>query len=233
MEYIKKFGHNFKREMKFIGIAVCLGVFITGIIATATKAYSDTIQSGIADSVIRFHVLANSDSSEDQALKLKVRDAVLTDMEAELKKIKHIEDSYTVLRDNMERIRETALSVIQENGYNYPIEVSLTNELFPMKQYGDVVFPAGMYDALRIQIGEAEGQNWWCVMFPPLCFVDASYGKVSDEGKDQLKHILTDEEYSVVVTSKTEEAFIPEVKLKIVEWWQERTAQSKKFAAKK
>ena len=89
-------------------------------------------------------------------------------------------------------------AIIKENGYNYDVNIRIGNFEFPTKTYGDISFPAGNYDALRIEIGEAQGQNWWCVMFPPLCFVDVTSGVVPDESKEVIKDNLNEEEYNLI-----------------------------------
>ena len=102
------------------------------------------------------------------------------------------------IQENIEEIKSIAENTIIENGYNYTVKVSIGNFAFPTKSYGDITFPAGFYDALKIEIGKAEGQNWWCVMFPPLCFVDVSSGIVPDESKEILKENLSTEEYNLL-----------------------------------
>lgn len=226
MEYLSLFKNTilewFQRDKKLILFSVCGGLIIT--ISTGmflTKAYSENIQKGIADSVVRFHVLANSDEAYDQELKLEVRDAVLLGMTDSLKQSNSIEQTKEILEKEKDEIRQIALNMVESKGYDYDVKVTLSRDLFPQKQYGDIVFPAGIYDAVRIEIGEAKGKNWWCVMFPPLCFVDVSYSEISEQGKEKLQNVLSEEEYDVVA-SQTKDSVVPEIKFKIVEWWQER-----------
>lgn len=126
------------------------------------------------ESLIRFHVVANSDSVDDQAVKLKVRDALLADLERELATFTTVEEAEAWLTSEMPRIVNIAENVLADEGYAYPVTASLTEESFPTKGYGKLVLPAGEYRALRVNLGEAAGKNWWCVLFPPLCFVDIS-----------------------------------------------------------
>lgn len=222
------------KEKKALIISLCGGIIITcAAFIFLSKDYSEKIQSGIADSVVRFHVIANSDNEEDQKLKIKVRDAVLNDMNKDLNNSINIEETVKMLEESKGRIKTVAENVVSAEGYNYSINVELSHELFPLKTYGDVVFPAGIYNALRIDIGKAEGKNWWCVMFPPLCFVDGSCNELTDENKNELKKILSDEEYAVVVSSKSENKIVPKLKFKIVEWWQEQDAKGKHYIVKK
>lgn len=150
------------------------------------------------DGILRFHVRANSDSEEDQALKLAVKEDVVTMLRPLLESCEDVDDSKNIIVANLQNIYTTAINTIVEQGYDYDVKVYVTEEEFPAKTYGDLTFPAGNYQALRIDIGEAKGQNWWCVMFPPLCFIDESTAVVSEEGKEALKRALTSEEYEAL-----------------------------------
>lgn len=132
----------------------------------------ELVYEDIADKIIRFHVIANSDTEEDQQLKLEVRDAVIDYVYDKLKDSKNLEESRKFIIENRGKIENVAKEVIKGKGYNYVVTSTLSKENFPDKVYGDVIFPQGEYEAYRILIGEAKGQNWWCVMFPPLCFLD-------------------------------------------------------------
>ena len=112
------------------------------------------------------------------------------------------------------------MAEINKQRYEYDIKVSLEKTIFPLKTYGEFSFPAGMYDALRVEIGTGKGQNWWCVMYPPMCYVDAAWSEVTLESKVRLKGALTEEEFSIV--NANQEGLQPKVRFKIVEWWQER-----------
>lgn len=135
---------------------------------------NELVYEDIVNEIIRFHVIANSDSDEDQNLKLKVRDKVIEFVSSSLKACESLDDARNFLISNKSEIESIAKSVVDENGYSYNVTSTLSRENFPDKVYGDVVFPQGEYEAYRILIGEAKGQNWWCVMFPPLCFVDGT-----------------------------------------------------------
>lgn len=150
------------------------------------------------DGILRFHVRANSDSEEDQALKMAVKEDVVTMLRPLLEKCDNVDESKSIIVANLQNIYTAAIHTIVEQGYDYDVKVYVTEEEFPAKTYGDLTFPAGNYQALRIDIGEAKGQNWWCVMFPPLCFIDESTAVVSEEGKEALKRALTSEEYEAL-----------------------------------
>jgi stage II sporulation protein R len=187
------------KKIKAIAIIVLVSLLIS-ILANKNSVSANDIQKGIAEKIIRFHCLANSDSESDQALKLKVKDKVVQNMQNLLKDSSDIEESRLILIDNMQYIENLAKEVINENGYSYSVSVSLEETYFPTKMYGDMIFPAGKYEALRIQIGKSEGKNWWCVLFPSLCFIDATLNIVPDESKQKLETILTVDEYNALLS---------------------------------
>ncbi len=206
---------KFKR-LKIGRIFVIL-ILLNLFILISAISYVDAVSNNIADSVFRLHVIANSDSKEDQELKLKVRDELLLYMNIISKDSTSKQEAMQIANEHKEEFTQIAEKVIKENGYNYTVNVQIGKADFPTKYYGDITLPAGTYDALKVQIGEAKGQNWWCVMFPPLCFVDVSTGIVPDNSKQELKQSLDDEEYDLI--SKTDNNEIS-FKFKIVELFQ-------------
>lgn len=205
-----------KKEWKY-GVTAFVGGVLVCVLWSGI--YAANIQRGIADGVVRFHVLANSDTAADQNLKLDVRDAVLASFGEKLEGCSSKGESMVLLAAYKEEICQTAAAEIARQGYDYPVSVSLVREDFPEKTYGNLVFPAGVYDAVRIEIGEAKGHNWWCVLYPQMCYVDAAWGEPTDEGRERLQENLTPEEYAVVsAAEQTNKA--PKIKLKIVEMWQ-------------
>lgn len=183
---------------KFLLMIMCILVIFT-INSNSTHVKGNNVQEDIASKIIRFHVIANSDSKNDQALKLKVRDKVLEYMQPKLKKSKSIDESRKIIQQNNQEIIAIANRVIKENGYNYSVRSTLSNENFPIKTYGNITLPQGRYEAYRIIIGNGEGQNWWCVMFPPVCFVDITKGEVSyKQTEAEMKRVLSPEEYKIV-----------------------------------
>lgn len=138
--------------------------------------------------LIRLHVLANSDDPEDQKLKLKVRDAVISYLAPQLAHVANIETAREIVQANQKQLVEVAQQVLLANGSQYPVNIKMGLFDFPLKSYGNFVLPAGQYEAVRILIGKAEGKNWWCVLFPPLCFIDvtnAAAVPVNTEESDQ------------------------------------------------
>ncbi len=173
-------------------------------------------ETEIYDSVVRLHVLANSDTEEDQALKLKVRDAVLECSAEMLDGCTTREDAIRIISDNIDTLEATAAQTVTDEGYTYPVRVALGEEEYPTKNYESFCFPSGSYVSLRVLIGDAEGQNWWCVLFPPLC-LSAATDKSSAE--DAFIAVgLTDEQYKVI--TETDNTTY-EVRFKILETLEE------------
>lgn len=160
------------------------------------------LAESLSHKILRFHVLANSNSKEDQELKLKVRDAIGSYMQQELENIENLEESKKIITKDMEKIKETAREVIKQEGYDYQVGVSLTKADFPRKTYGNYSFPEGEYQALRVVIGAGKGKNWWCVMYPNMCFQGSMYEVVEEKAKKELKQVLTNQEYEAVMESK-------------------------------
>ncbi len=210
-----------KKYSKFISISnfkrlLLLLVLLLTYTFVCAFSYVNAVSSNIQDSVFRLHVIANSDSEEDQNLKYIVRDKVLEYITSISGNESSKEEVIRLANEHIDEIKKIAENTIQENGYNYSVKLNIGNFAFPTKTYGDISFPAGYYDALKIEIGEAKGQNWWCVMFPPLCFVDVTSGVVPEESKEIIKENLSDEEYELLSENNNEISF----KFKIVEMFQ-------------
>ena len=158
-------------------LTLCICICITFMMLSFLPVHGE---SEIYSSVLRLHVLANSDSDEDQLLKLKVRDTVLALTSQLTAECKSIEEAQDVLCANKEQIRSTALARVISEGYGYAIEVDLDIEEYPTRRYDSLCFPSGEYLSLRVMIGEAAGQNWWCVLFPPMCLSASSKSNSED-----------------------------------------------------
>lgn len=167
-------------------------------------SYSNAVSNDISDSVFRLHVIANSDSDEDQNLKYKVRDALIEYMNSISKDISSKEEAIKIAKENEDEFYNIAKKVVFDNGFNYDVNIEIGNFSFPTKTYGDISLPSGFYDALKVEIGEASGQNWWCVMFPSLCFVDVSEGVVPEESKEDLQSNMQKEEYNLISSDTLE-----------------------------
>ena len=195
----------------FLIVTISISAFL---LLNAYGQKSREIQGGIAEEIVRFHVVANSDSIEDQKLKLIIKDRVTKELEPLLTNTNSIDDARNVLFDNLISIENLANETIAENGFSYTAKSSLETEYFPLKVYGDIALPPGEYEAVKIELGSGGGENWWCVMFPPLCFVDSTYSIVPDSSKEQLENVLTEEEYNEILI-KDDESLQVKAKFKI------------------
>ena len=168
----------------------------------------------LSDKLIRIHVVANSDSDEDQQLKLKVRDAVLEEISPLLENAESRDDAEQIVIDNMENLVDAARSEVAENGFEYAVNAALTEECFPTVDYDTFSLPAGKYTSLRVVIGEGEGHNWWCVVFPALC----TTAILAEDNEDMLSamevSLITQAEPQYVIKFKIAE-FIGELKNKL------------------
>ena len=196
-----------RKWIKWLLVLICtalLPVAVLGWTYGAAVASGDYTKAGI----VRLHVLANSDSKEDQALKRAVRDAVIDYLKPAMLTSANRSEAEEILRRQLPSIQDIAQQVVRSNGFDYPVRVELGQHPFPVKTYGSLALPAGNYQALRVLIGEAEGQNWWCVLFPPLCFVDATNGLAVSEQTRQINDEISRQES-------------PEIRFRLWEWWHE------------
>ena len=177
----------------------------------------ETTEAALSQNFIRLHVLANSDESCDQELKLKVRDRIIKETKGMFDENTDFRGAKQDICANMEKIKSYATDEIQKNGFDYPVKVSLGVSDFPTKEYGEIVLPKGRYEALKVEIGEAKGKNWWCVLFPPLCFVDETCVTVSGAGMSDVTQSLGKDGKEFLSTEKSSGV---ELKFKTYELWQ-------------
>lgn len=189
------------------------------------QSYVSAVSNNLSQAVFRLHVLANSNSEQDQNLKYKVRDGLIKYMNNICSNCSTKAEAISIANEHKNDFQEIAQNIVKENGYDYSVKINIGNFYFPTKNYGDISLPAGSYDALRVEIGESKGQNWWCVMFPSLCFIDISSGVVNDEAKENLEENLDNESYNLISDTSTETTF----KFKLVEFF----ADKKLFTANK
>lgn len=179
-------------------MALFIGLIITGI----AMQYIYTVKADIAKSFVRLHVIANSNSQSDQDLKLKVRDSIVEHLKDKLKEANSTEETKSIIKKELESIAKAAQEEIFANDYNYAVTVSLGNYRFPTRSYEGAMLPAGNYDALRIIIGEGMGENWWCVLYPQLCFTSIQSGTLPEESRQKLKNVLTEDEFNIIAGAK-------------------------------
>ena len=189
-------------------------IFILSLILISSFTYCINIQKSLSNKVLRLHILANSNSTFDQELKLKVRDEVVNYLTPLLKNSSNLSETKKIISTNINSINTIAQNVVSKYS-NYKTNISLSTSNFPTKQYGNISFPAGNYEALKITIGEGTGNNWWCVMFPPLCFTNSSAGVFDDSSEKKLQASLSSEEYYMVNNYEKPDV---KIKFKLLEW---------------
>ena len=200
--------------MKKLKIVFVLLILFSIFIFVSAYSYVLAISDNLYNSVFRLHVIANSDSEKDQNLKYIIRDNLINYMNKNCKNLTSKEDVVIYAKNNLDEIKKIAEKTIKEYGLDYPVNIEIGKFNFPTKSYGDISFPSGFYDALEVKIGKASGKNWWCVMFPPLCFVDTSTGIVSDSSKKSLQKTLSKENYKIISENDNTDITI---KFKIIE----------------
>lgn len=195
-------------ENRIVVAALFLGTVITVILAGCITV-AEQEQEGLYDNLFRFHVLASSDSKEDQQLKIKVRDAVLDYLEPVLNSSQSKEETKAYIIEHLAEINDLAGRTLRLEGSSQKVHSVVGVSDFPTKSYGNVTLPAGRYESLCIKIGEAKGQNWWCVMFPTLCFVEETE---PEEMEEKLEKTLPKEQNEMIHQPK-------KFKFILVEWY--------------
>ena len=188
--------------------AICLGLILAVLVSFTGFA---TQCEDIPDRVLRLHILANSDSEEDQALKLKVRDRIVTESAGLFDQVTDRESARAVVEKNMAALREAAQDEVYRQGYSYPVSMELTHMYFTTRVYGETALPAGYYEALRVTIGAGAGHNWWCVIFPAMCLPVA-------EESQELDGVLNEEQMEIVEEGESAQY---EIKFKALEWYEQ------------
>ncbi len=198
------------KKFFYLTSLIILTIFFLLISMTS---YANDVSKDLSDNFFRLHILANSDSEEDQALKLKVRDSIIEYMNTLSYSGLTKEEAINLTNSHLAAFQEIAEKTIAGLGYNYSVNLEVGNFYFPTKEYGNISLPAGYYDALKIEIGEAKGKNWWCSLFPPLCFVDISAGIIDEEAEEYLKENLSEDEFAIITNDSNDIKF----KFKIIE----------------
>ena len=194
---------------------LCITCLLIAFLLTLAndRSSDEALAARIAPEILRFHVLANSNSTQDQNLKLKVRTMLLNTIYEEMGENASLEETKKYVRSHKNRLEKKAETYMKTLGYDYPAHMELATTYFPTKTYGDMVFPCGNYEAVRVKLGEGKGRNWWCVLYPPLCFVDSSYAVVPDTSKEILRESLDPSDYLKLNKDNTK----IHVKLKLAE----------------
>ena len=211
LEKIKQIGWRVHRRKPYLWWRQLVGVLCIALVGLCF--WLDYEQDMLADKMLRLHVLANSDSPEDQALKLQVRDSVLEEAASLTGDALLVSEAADRLRENLPALEGAALQVVAAGGYSYPVAVTVEACWFPTRQYEGFSLPAGEYEALRVIIGEGAGQNWWCVVFPPLCMASST----EDLGQAAAAAGLSEEEVFLILEER--EDYV--IKFRAMEWWEE------------
>lgn len=198
--------------MRKLAISLLFGLVVSMVV----MAYADETQKEIASGVVRLHIIANSDEAGDQAVKLKVRDEIIREFSEELSKAESPAQAQQIMSSNLGRAEAVAARVLAENGYDYSAKASLGVSHFPVKHYENITLPPGDYNALRIVLGSGSGQNWWCVMYPPLCFSGSVQGYAPDTSEQTLKASLGEDNYALVTNGEDGELPV-QFKFKLLE----------------
>ncbi len=208
---MKRYSNRILRGAAWLFAAV---LFVTALLAL----YSASVMKDLKENIVRLHVVADSDDEEAQAIKLKVRDSVAEYTAELLKDATTAEESYRILQANINKIQDVAQQRAEEEGCELPVTAQVGEFDFPVKSYGNITLPTGNYNAVRVTIGSGEGQNWWCVLFPPLCFVDSEATAVSVSGQAQLQENLSDEAYAVIENVPDSEDV--QIRFKVVDFFE-------------
>lgn len=184
-------------------------------IFTYAASYSRTIFKNISQNFLRLHIVANSDSSEDQILKYHIRDSIIEYISPFFADVNTKDEAIEILLKHVPNFYDICNKVMEKSGCQYPINISVGNFYFPTKEYNKITLPEGFYDGLKIEIGSAQGQNWWCVMYPSLCIINANSFTYSDNSDALLQENLGYEEYSLITNCNNSKNI--KLKFKIVE----------------
>ncbi|MBO5371239.1 MAG: stage II sporulation protein R [Lachnospiraceae bacterium] len=187
--------------MKKICKKIMCGMIALCLLAAALQYRNSQLQQNIAEKILRFHVVANSNTKADQELKLKVRDKIGTYLQDKLQGVDNLAACIDIVENEKAAIENCAKEVITQEGYDYFVKAQIANVDFPVKTYGAYTFPAGNYQALKITIGSGNGENWWCVMYPNMCFANSVYEVIDEHSKEELRAVLTKEEYQELMQS--------------------------------
>lgn len=201
-----------KRYVLVYSLLLIIAALSILVLSNLEKQDAKKIQKGIASEVVRFHVIAHSDSKVDQELKLIIKDKLTKELEPLLKDVDSVKEARIILSENMAYIENLSRKIIASKNFNYSAKASLEYDYFPLKVYGDIALPPGKYEAVRIELGDAKGENWWCLVFPPLCFIDSTYSVVPDSSKEQLQKVLTKDEYEEILIDEDIDSQLEEEK---------------------
>ncbi|MCL1844545.1 MAG: stage II sporulation protein R [Defluviitaleaceae bacterium] len=210
----------FIREGKILFASFIIGAIIAVGFAAYTYTYAMRLQQDIAENVLRFHVRANSDCETDQILKDFVRAEILYEFADVLAASDNLGETRANVLQVLPELQAHAQNIIHDAGLEHEVSAKISNAFFPTQVYGNIIFPPGRYEALQIIIGDGDGENWWCLMFPPLCYVDMT---APDESRVLLEGSVSNDSFRLLMHVEDESPELV-VRFRIVEWWQNLVA---------
>ncbi len=193
------------KKFTLVNIILILAAIITGV-------YYISLYQDIRDNILRLHIISNSNSIEDTKMKLNVRDKILDSVQGEITKNSTKKD----IISKLPQIEKTANDYLKKQGVSYSAQVTLGDTDIPRKEYNGIVLPKGNYNAIRVVLGNGAGENWWCVAYPPLCFTQEVFGKITPEGEDILKKVINEKGYSMITSNVKYELKIVELLEKLI-----------------
>ncbi len=219
---------KYRREYRLA--FACFLLSLLCFLASA-RSGSKEVAARIAPELLRFHVLANSNSAADQAVKLKVKSLLLDELaqapdnggsaktaEGNLSSPASSPEKAAICRYIIKKRRaleESAAACVKAQGYDYGVHIELAREYFPTKAYGDIVLPCGVYDAVRVTLGEGRGRNWWCLIYPRLCFIDSTHAVVPEDSKAELRDLVGEDDYAALLT---QDGIQFQIRFKLWDW---------------
>lgn len=200
-------------------LMLSLSCFLFALLLTMIwiRQRDENLASRVSPEILRFHVLANSNSNDDQQLKLEVKSLLIDTIWQQLPADAGKQETCDFIEEHRADLEDAAEAYMKKAGYDYPVKLELAASYFPTKAYGDVVFPSGTYDAAKVTIGDGRGRNWWCVLYPQLCFVNASYGVMPDSSKEELHRLLPEDDYEGLLSDSAARAQM-KVSFKLLEF---------------
>jgi len=210
--------NRLKTETRILFTSLAIGIFLALGVAASTYVYSAAVHREISENVIRFHVVAHDDSEEEQELKDFVRMTILNEFKESLSENMEITQTRARFQKLLPALQEHAEHAVRQAGFEHEVKVRLANVFFPTQYYGNIAFPAGNYEALQIIIGDGNGQNWWCLMFPPLCYVDMT---TTDSTQQLLSENISEDSLRLLLHPESGSPDLI-VRFRVVEWWQNR-----------
>lgn len=193
---------------------LALFLFLT-LLFTIGLSYTKKTFNNISDSVMRLHIIANSDSETDQSMKLRIRNRILRETQNIFTNAQSPKETISLAKESISLIRKIAENEVERMGFDYKVKVTIGEFPFPTKSYGNLTLPAGKYNAVRIELGEAQGKNWWCVLYPPLCFTDGVLS-ASPDTMSKLENNLSENDFNLI----SQNTVPVKVRFKIVEVFQ-------------